>query len=85
MRSREDLRGIAGTNIDYASTVQMMPAKKNQKKEVRTAEPAQDQSVDEPGGQENQDSFQLNPKQRGCMRAILGGVVQQKEDCSKQA
>ena len=32
IRNREDLKGIAGTNIDYASTVQMMRAKKNEEK-----------------------------------------------------
>ena len=34
----------------------------------------QNPSIDEPGGQENPDSFQLNSNQRGCMR-ILGGAV----------
>ena len=33
--NREDLRGIAGTNIDHASTVQMMRAKKTRKRKVR--------------------------------------------------
>ena len=31
VRNREDLREIAGTNIDYASTVQMMRAKKRRR------------------------------------------------------
>ena len=34
IRNREDLKGIAGTNIDYASTVQMMRAKKQKKGET---------------------------------------------------
>ena len=75
IRNREDLKGIAGTNIDYASTVQMMRAKKNEEKRRKVAEPCQNRSIDEPGGQENQERFQLNPNQRGCMRSILGGAV----------
>ena len=52
-----------------------MRAKKTRKRNGGTAQPVQDQSVDEPRGQENQDSFQLNPKQRECMRSILDGAV----------
>ena len=62
VRNRGDLREIAGTNIDYTSTVQMMCAKKKKGGTV-------------PDGQENRDSFQLSPKQRVCTRSILGGAV----------
>ena len=65
VRNRGDLREIAGTNIDYTSTVQMMCAKKKQKRQGGTV----------PDGQENRDSFQLSPKQRVCTRSILGGAV----------
>ena len=75
IRNREDLRGIAATNIDYASTVQMMRAKKTKKRGEKVAEPCQNPSIDELGGQENQERFQLNANQRGCMRSILGGAV----------
>ena len=73
VRNREDLRGIAGTNIEYASTVQMMRAKKLREEKLQNL--SKNPSVDEPGGQENQDSFLLSPNQRGCMRSILGGAV----------
>ena len=75
IRNREDLKGIPGTNIDYASTVQMMRAKKTKKRIGKVAEPCQNPSIDEPGGQESQERFQLNPNQRGCMKSILGGAV----------
>ena len=74
LRNREDLRGIAGSNIDYASTVQMMRAKKTKKRKGTVAEHVQNPRVDDPGGQEIQDSFLLSPNQRGCM-TILGGAV----------
>ena len=35
IRNRRDLKGIAGTNIDYASTVHMMRAKKRRKEEEK--------------------------------------------------
>ena len=75
IRNREDLKGIAGANIDFASTVQMMRAKKTMKRGEKVAEPCQNPSIDEPGRQENQERFQLNANQKGCMRSILGGAV----------
>ena len=74
MKNRKDLQGTAGISIDYMSTVQMMRSRKTKKKD-RETEPMQSAQMDEPGGGQTQDRHQLNPKQRGYMRSILGGAV----------
>ena len=50
-------------------------SQKHEEKRRNIAEPCQNPSIDEPGGQENQERFQLNANQRGCMRSVLGGAV----------
>ena len=75
IRNRKDLKGIAGSNIDYASTVQLLRAKKTKKRGEKIAESCQNPSIDEPGGHEYQERFKLNANLRGSLRSILGGAV----------
>ena len=58
-RNRKDLKGIAGSNIDYASTVQVLRAKKKKKRGEKIAEPCQNPSVDEPGVKKDSSSMQI--------------------------
>ena len=71
IRNREDLKGIAGTNIDYASTVQMLRAKKTKRRGEKLLNHVRTQVSMNLEGMR----IKKGSNQRGNMRSILGGAV----------
>ena len=75
VRSSGDLREIAGTNIDYTSTVQMMCAKKNKKE--KEAQCLMDRRI--------VPAFSSVQSNGGARDQSLEEQCQQEKDCSRQA